>query len=37
LDEIAYWEVDGDAAQPDAEVINAIRPAMATIPNAMLL
>lgn len=36
-DEIAYWEVDSDAAQPDTEVINAIRPAMATIPRAMLL
>ena len=37
LDEVAFWEVDADAAQPDAEVIGAIRPAMATIPNAMLL
>jgi hypothetical protein len=37
LDEVAFWEVDSDAAQPDAEVINAIRPAMATIPGAMLL
>jgi hypothetical protein len=26
-----------DAADPDFEVINAIRPGMATIPNAMLL
>ena len=26
-----------DAAEPDHEVLNAIRPAMSTIPNAMLL
>ena len=37
LDELAYWEVDADAAQPDHEVINAIRPAMATIPGALML
>jgi hypothetical protein len=34
-DEIAYWLVDG--ASPDREIINALRPAMATIPGAMLL
>jgi hypothetical protein len=37
LDEIAYWPVDESAAAPDVEVINAIRPGMATIPEAMLL
>jgi hypothetical protein len=37
LDELAYWEVDEDSASPDIEVINAIRPGMATIPEAMLL
>src|SRR6476661_131288 len=37
LDEIAYWPVDELAAEPDFEVVNAIRPSMATIPNAMLL
>jgi hypothetical protein len=37
LDEISFWEVDENAASPDVEVINAIKPAMATIPNAMLL
>jgi hypothetical protein len=36
LDELACWPTD-DAAEPDVEIINAIRPAMATIPNAMLL
>jgi hypothetical protein len=34
-DEIAFWNDEG--ANPDAEVIKAIRPSMATIPNAMLL
>ena len=36
-DEIAYWPTDEQSAQPDAEVINAIKPAMATVPGAMLL
>jgi Terminase large subunit, T4likevirus-type, N-terminal len=36
LDELAFWPAD-DAAEPDVEVINAIRPGMATIPGAMLL
>jgi hypothetical protein len=35
-DEIAFWPHD-DAAEPDYEVLNALRPGMATIPNAMLL
>ncbi|MGY4176776.1 hypothetical protein ACVIHH_002067 [Bradyrhizobium sp. USDA 4518] len=34
-DECAFWNDEG--ANPDVEVINAIRPGMATIPNAMLL
>jgi hypothetical protein len=37
LDELAYWDVDQDAASPDAEVINAVRPGMASVPQAMLL
>lgn len=36
LDELAFWRSD-DSANPDTEIIAAIRPAMATIPNAMLL
>jgi hypothetical protein len=36
LDEIAYWPQE-DAAEPDTEVIAAIRPGMSTIPNSMLL
>ena len=37
LDEIGYWEVDENSAEPDIEVINAVKPGMATIPGAMLL
>ena len=36
LDELAFWPTE-DSASPDAEVINAIRPAMATVPDALLL
>jgi hypothetical protein len=36
LDELAFWPTD-DASDPDYAVIDAVRPAMATIPNAMLL
>jgi hypothetical protein len=35
-DEIARWPTD-DAAEPDYEILNALRPGMVTIPNAMLL
>jgi len=37
LDEIAFWPIDENSASPDTEIINAIRPAMATIPGALLL
>lgn len=36
-DEIAYWRSDETSANPDSEVLAALRPAMATIPGAMLL
>jgi hypothetical protein len=36
LDEIAFWRT-GDAANPDFEILAALRPAMATIPQPMLL
>ena len=36
LDELAFWRSD-ESSNPDSEIIAAIRPAMATIPNAMLL
>ena len=35
-DELAFWPTD-DSAEPDYEVLNALRPGMVTIPNAMLL
>jgi hypothetical protein len=33
LDEIAFWPTDPDSADPDAEVVSAIKPSMATIPE----
>lgn len=36
LDEIAFWD-DPDTANPDIEVVNALRPGMATVPGSMLL
>jgi hypothetical protein len=36
-DELAFWSSDETGANPDVEIINAIRPAMATVPSAMLL
>jgi hypothetical protein len=35
-DEIAFWRSD-ESANPDKEILQALRPSMATIPNAMLL
>jgi hypothetical protein len=35
-DEIAYWRSD-DSANPDREIIAALRPAMATVPGALLV
>lgn len=37
LDEVAYWRSDEAAASPDVEVLNALRPSMATVPGAVLL
>lgn len=36
LDEVAFWRSD-DSANPDREILEALRPGMATIPNALLL
>jgi hypothetical protein len=37
LDETAFWRSDETSANPDVEVLAALRPGMATIPGAMLL
>jgi CO/xanthine dehydrogenase FAD-binding subunit len=36
LDEVAFWRSD-DSANPDSEIVNAIRPATATVPGALLM
>jgi hypothetical protein len=36
LDEVAFWST-GDGANPDDEIISALKPSMATVPGAMLL
>jgi hypothetical protein len=36
-DEIAFWHSEEASANPDSEIIAALEPAMATIPNALLL
>lgn len=35
-DEVAFW-ANEDAADPDTEILNAVRPAMSTIPDALLI
>jgi hypothetical protein len=35
-DEIAYWRSD-ESANPDTEILNALRPAMATVQDSLLL
>lgn len=36
LDEVAFWRSD-DSANPDREIVNTLRPAMATVPGALLM
>lgn len=36
LDEVAFWRSE-ESANPDREIVNALRPAMATIPNSLLI
>jgi hypothetical protein len=36
LDEVAFWRSEA-SANPDAEIVAALRPAMATVPGAVLL
>jgi hypothetical protein len=35
-DEIAFWGAE-DSANPDVEILNGLRPGMATVPGALLL
>ena len=35
-DQIAFWDT-GDAANPDVEILNAVRPGLASIPYSLLL
>jgi hypothetical protein len=37
LDEVAFWRNDETSANPDHEIVAALRPSLATIPNAMML
>jgi hypothetical protein len=37
LDEASFWRDDEFSASPDIEVLNALRPAMASVPGAILL
>jgi hypothetical protein len=36
-DEIGFWWTESDCANPDVEVLRAVRPSMATFPNAKLV
>ena len=36
-DEAAFWQNDEFSADPDTEILNALKPAMATIPGSMML
>ena len=36
-DEVAFWPTDDGSSNPDSEIIGALKPAMATIPDALLM
>ena len=36
-DEIAFWRTDDGSANPDTEVVSALRPGMATVSDALML
>ena len=36
-DEIAFWRNDDGSANPDIEILNGLRPGMATVPGALLV
>ena len=37
LDEVAFWPTGDDSANPDHEVLNAVLPAMLTVPDPLLV
>jgi len=37
LDEVAFWPADEAAANPDSEILAAIRPGMATVPGSLIV
>lgn len=37
LDEIGYWDADPDSAEPDIEILNALRPSLGGVRGSMLL
>lgn len=37
FDEVAFWQNADKSANPDSEILKAIRPGMLTVPNAMLV
>lgn len=37
LDEVSFWETNADSANPDIEILDALRPGMATVPGSLLL
>jgi len=36
-DEIAFWRNDDGSANPDSEILNGLRPGMATVPEALMV
>ena len=36
-DELGFWPTDENSAEPDKEILNALRPGLANIPGSMLL
>jgi hypothetical protein len=35
-DEIAFWRIEGDSRNPDVEILNAVRPALATMGGPLI-
>lgn len=37
LEELAFWRSDETSSNPDREILNAVRPALATIPESLII